>query len=249
MRKKIVAGNWKMNGDLNESLILFNALESRKDEFPQDVEVMVAPSYIYLHDLAKHENSGIKVIAQNCADNESGAFTGEISATMLKSIGIESCIVGHSERRHIYSESLRDISEKVMILINQNMQIIFCVGEQLSDRKTDSHFDVISEQLQAILSLSPSAFDNIIVAYEPVWAIGTGETASPEQAQEMHAFIRLKLKEAYGNQAKLTSILYGGSVKPSNAVELFSQEDVDGGLVGGASLNANDFIDIIKAAV
>lgn len=248
MRKKIVAGNWKMNGDLNESISLFKALESRKDEFPSDVEVMVAPSYLYLHELANRDNSGIKVIAQNCADNENGAFTGEVSATMLKSIGIESCIVGHSERRHIYGESLRDIAEKVMILINQNMQIIFCVGEQLSDRKSDSHFDVISDQLQSILSLAPSAFDNIIVAYEPVWAIGTGETASPEQAQEMHAFIRLKLKEAYGNQANLSSILYGGSVKPSNAVELFSQKDVDGGLVGGASLNTNDFIEIIKAA-
>lgn len=248
MRKKIVAGNWKMNGDLTSSSSLFQGLSSSSNEFPNGVEVMVAPPYVYLSEFANKNDSGITVVAQNCADKESGAYTGEVSASMLKSIGVKTSIVGHSERRHVYGESIRDISEKVIMLLKQDMRVIFCIGEQLSDRKANTHFSLIEDQLSSILSLDPSSFEKIIVAYEPVWAIGTGETASKEQAQEMHYFIRQKLNEVYGSLANQTPILYGGSVKPSNAVELFDQEDVDGGLVGGAALDADSFIAIIKAA-
>ena len=187
MRKKIVAGNWKMNGDYKSSIDLFESIATAKDTFPKNVEVMVAPAYVFLHDLAKRKSAAIEVIAQNCASNDQGAFTGEVAATMLKSIGVSTAIVGHSERRHIYGESIRDISEKVIQLVNQSMRVVFCVGEQLSERQSDVHFQVISDQLASIRSLDPVSFEKIIVAYEPVWAIGTGETASPEQAQEMHA--------------------------------------------------------------
>ena len=209
---------------------------------------MVAPSFVFLNELNQQKDSGVKILAQNCAGSEEGAYTGEVSAKMLKSIGIDSVIIGHSERRHIYGESIKDVSEKVSILLNNSMQVIFCIGEQLSERKSDTHFDVISDQLQSILSLEPTKFEKIVVAYEPVWAIGTGETASKEQAQEMHAYIRKQLKATYGNLANQTRILYGGSVKPNNAKDLFSEPDVDGGLVGGAALNANDFLQIIEAA-
>lgn len=248
MRKKIIAANWKMNEDLASANKLFKNISSAKSSFPANVEVMIAPSFVFLNDLAKIENSGVTVFAQNCADNESGAFTGEVSASMLQSIGIECSIAGHSERRHIYNESISDITKKVAILLKHNMRVVFCVGEKLLDRKSNTYFDVIIDQLQSILSLEPSSFKKITVAYEPVWAIGTGETASPEQAQEMHAFIRRELAKTYGDLANETCILYGGSVKPNNAVELFSKEDVDGGLVGGASLVADDFIKIILAA-
>lgn len=248
MRKKIVAGNWKMNGDLDSSNTLFNTLATQAPSFPKNVEVMVAPSFVFLNELINQKDDNIEVIAQNCASSEEGAFTGEVSAKMLKSIGIKSVIVGHSERRLIYGESIRDISEKVSILLNNSMQVIFCIGEKLSERKSNTHFDVISDQLQSIISLEPTKFEKVVLAYEPVWAIGTGETASKEQAQEMHEYIREQLRIAYGSLANQTRILYGGSVKPGNAKELFSQEDVDGGLVGGAALNADDFLKIIEAA-
>jgi triosephosphate isomerase len=248
MRKKIVAGNWKMNGTYTESITLFNALRSSENEFPPNVEVMVAPPFLYLQDLHKIGSSRIKVISQNCSSKSKGAFTGEISAAMLRSISIDCSIVGHSERRLIYKESISDISEKVKQLLSENMQVIFCVGEQLEERKSGNHFKVIDEQLSSIYSIDPSLFSKVVVAYEPVWAIGTGETASPEQAQEMHSFIRSKLREFYANAADQTRILYGGSVKPDNAVELFMKADVDGGLVGGAALQASDFIKIIQAA-
>lgn len=248
MRNKIVAGNWKMNGDHESSLSLFNAISNSKVEFPNNVEVMVAPPFVYLSELVGKKDSAVTVVAQNCADKESGAYTGEVSANMLKSIGVKTAIVGHSERRHVYGESIRDISEKVIMLLKHDMRVIFCIGEQLSERKANTHFDVIEQQLSSILALDPSSYEKVIVAYEPVWAIGTGETASKEQAQEMHHFIRQQLADVYGNLAKQTPILYGGSVKPSNAAELFAEEDVDGGLVGGASLDADSFLGIIKAA-
>ena len=248
MRKKIVAGNWKMNGTYSETIHLFNALRSNENEFSKNVEVMVAPPAIYLHDLVKLGSPIIKVISQNCSSKSKGAFTGDVSASMLKSIAIECSIVGHSERRIIFKESIAEISEKVKQLLSENMHVVFCVGEQLEERKSGNHFKVIEKQLISIFSIEASLFPKIIVAYEPVWAIGTGETASPQQAQEMHAFIRLKLREVYANAADQTRILYGGSVKPDNAAELFSQTDVDGGLVGGAALQANDFIKIIQAA-
>ena len=248
MRNKIVAGNWKMNGTLYESLDLFSAIAKRKNEFPDNVEVMVSPSFLYLKTFIDQGVDHIVVTAQNCADKESGAYTGEVSVNMLKSVGIKHVIVGHSERRLIYGETIKDISEKIVLVLQNDMIPIFCIGEELNDRQKGSHFKVIEEQLNSVLNLAPELFEKVIVAYEPVWAIGTGETATPEQAQEMHGFIRQKLSAVYGKLVQTTRILYGGSVKPGNAVEIFSKPDVDGGLVGGASMNADDFLAIIKSA-
>lgn len=248
MRNKIVAGNWKMNGTFDESTDLFNSIAERNNEFPNNVEVMVAPSYLYLKSFRDQNAGNLTIAAQNCADKESGAYTGEVSVSMLKSIGVKHVIVGHSERRLIYGESIKDISEKVILVLQNDMIPIFCIGEELNDRQKGSHFKVIEEQLDSVFNLAPELFEKVIIAYEPVWAIGTGETASPEQAQEMHGFIRQKLSDVYGQLVQTTRILYGGSVKPGNAVEIFSKPDVDGGLVGGASMNADDFLAIIKAA-
>jgi triosephosphate isomerase len=248
MRNKIVAGNWKMNGTLYESIDLLGAIAKRTMEFPNKVEVMVAPSFLYLKSLIDKGVDNIAVAAQNCADKESGAYTGEVSVSMLKSIGVNYVIVGHSERRLIYGETIRDISEKVVLVLQNDLIPIVCVGEELNDRQQGKHFEIIEKQLNSVFNLAPELFEKVIIAYEPVWAIGTGETATPEQAQEMHGFIRQKLSDVYGQLAQNTRILYGGSVKPGNAVEIFSKPDVDGGLVGGASMNADDFLAIIKAA-
>ena len=248
MRKNIVAGNWKMNGTFDESLALFQSIASKRNEIPDNVEVMVAPPYLYLKPMVDQKADRISIASQNCADKENGAFTGEISVGMLKSIGVKHVIVGHSERRLVYGETIRDISEKVVLVLQNDMVPVFCVGEELNDRQKGQHFDVIEKQLISVFNLAPVLFEKVILAYEPVWAIGTGETATPEQAQEMHGFIRQKLAEVYGSLVQQTRILYGGSVKPGNASELFSKPDVDGGLVGGASLNADDFLAIIKAA-
>ena len=190
-----------------------------------------------------------RVIAQNMNAAESGAFTGEISAGMLQSIGVKKVILGHSERRTFYNESDESLKDKVSTALKNDMEFIFCFGEQLSDRKSNSHFDVIKAQLSnALFHLSSSSWSNIILAYEPVWAIGTGETASPEQAQEMHTYIRSMIAEKYHQSlADCVSILYGGSVKPSNASAIFSQPDVDGGLIGGASLKLDDFYTIVQS--
>ena len=248
MRKYLVAGNWKMNGDYTGAMALFHELAERQNEFPPNVDVMIAPPFVFLKDIADRADQRIIVAAQNCADKESGAFTGEVSSPMLKSIGINHVIVGHSERRHIYGESNFTVTQKVSVLLKNNMVPIVCVGEELKDRLEKSHFEVVENQLISVFNLSADDFSRVIVAYEPVWAIGTGETATPEQAQEMHGFIREKLAEVFGSLVRKTRILYGGSVKPGNAAELFSKPDVDGGLVGGASLNADDFTAIIKAA-
>lgn len=248
MRKKIVAGNWKMNGTLYESIDLFGAIAKRTVEFPTTVEVMVAPSFLYLKSLIDMGVEPIAVVAQNCGDKEIGAYTGEVSVSMLKSISVNYVIVGHSERRLIYGETIRDISEKVVLVLQNDLIPIFCVGEELNDRQQGKYFEIIEKQLNSVYNLAPELFEKVIIAYEPVWAIGTGETATPEQAQEMHGFIRQKLSNVYGQLAQNTRILYGGSVKPANAVEIFSKPDVDGGLVGGASMNADDFLAIIKAA-
>jgi len=248
MRNKIVAGNWKMNGTFEESTNLFNAISERKDEFPKSVEVMVAPPYLYLKSLKDQKVDDVVVAAQNCADKEKGAYTGEVSVSMLKSVGIKHVIVGHSERRIIYGESIKDVSEKVVLVLQNDMIPIVCVGEELNDRQKGRHFKIIEEQLDSVLNLAPELFEKVVIAYEPVWAIGTGETATPEQAQEMHRFIRQKLSDIYGQLVQTTRILYGGSVKPDNAEEIFSKPDVDGGLVGGASMNADNFLAIIKAA-
>lgn len=248
MRQKIVAGNWKMNKDVHESMELLRAIQSTP--IPEAVRVMIAPPTLFLDRMAEAtQGHPLQVVSQNMNAAASGAFTGEISAEMLKSISIQATLLGHSERRAYYNETNETLSKKVKTAQENGMEIIFCFGEELADRKSNKHFEVVSEQLETgLFSTEALDWSNIILAYEPVWAIGTGETASPQQAQEMHAFIRSQIQNRFGAAiAEATSILYGGSVKPSNAVELFSQEDVDGGLIGGASLQAEDFLAIVNA--
>ena len=247
-RKKIVAGNWKMNNDLQETELLINELV--KETNHSGCEIMIAPSFVSLKasiDLLKDKD--IEVISQNVHQNNDGAYTGEISAKMLSSIGIKTTIIGHSERREYFSETHEILKNKVDTSIENSIKIIFCFGEELKDRKTNNHFNIISNQIsESLFHLSSLDWDNIILAYEPVWAIGTGETASSDQVQEMHSFIRSFIAQKYSSElAQKISILYGGSVKPNNAKEIFSMEDVDGGLIGGASLNSKDFFSIVNS--
>ncbi len=249
MRKKIVAGNWKMNNDLAETQELLSNLKMQLVKKPE-AEVMVAPPFTNLHEAFKSlKDTPVIVAAQNMHQNENGAFTGEVSAKMLKSIGVETVILGHSERRAHFHETNEILAEKVNAALNNEVKVIFCFGEELKDRQSEKHFDVVAKQLkESLYHIADASWENIILAYEPVWAIGTGETASPEQAQEMHAFIRKNISEAFNeNIAQEVSILYGGSVKPANASEIFAKEDVDGGLIGGASLKAVDFLEIVNA--
>ena len=251
MRKKIVAGNWKMNINIHEAKTLIAGIHQEIDQFHlQNTRVVISPSHVNLSAaLTLTEESIIEVAAQNMHQAKSGAFTGEVSANMLQSIGVQSVIIGHSERREYFKETDAILAEKVTAVLDNGMEAIFCFGELLEDRKSGNHFKVVKSQLQnGLFHLESKDFKNIVLAYEPVWAIGTGETASPEQAQEMHAFIRKTLAEKYNQEvADSVSILYGGSVKPENANEIFSKEDVDGGLIGGASLKPADFAAIIKA--
>jgi len=248
MRKKIVAGNWKMNKNIQESeelvFQLLNIYNSSK------AEVIIAPPYISLLSSVKIlKNSSIEVAAQNMHYAESGAFTGEISGSMLKSIGVNTVIIGHSERRAHFNETDEILAKKVDLALSKELRIIFCFGEELNDRKAGLENSVVKNQIKNVLfHLPASAWDQIVLAYEPVWAIGTGETASPQQAQDMHAFIRSVISLSYTkDMANKISILYGGSVKSSNAMEIFSKPDVDGGLIGGASLDADHFGMIINA--
>lgn len=248
MRNKIVAGNWKMNKNLQETDELLVELAAKMPD--TQAEVMVAPPFVNLSDAKKMlESSVIQVVAQNMNAAEKGAYTGEVSADMLLGIGIDTVIIGHSERRALFHENDEVLAEKVKAALNKQMRVIFCFGEELEDRKSGNHFEVVGEQLKnGLYQLDEGAWNQIVLAYEPVWAIGTGETASPEQAQEMHAYIRKSIAGRYNQElADKVSILYGGSVKPGNAKEIFSQPDVDGGLIGGASLVADDFVAIIKA--
>ena len=248
MRKQIVAGNWKMNNDLAGTEALISDLIKQKHT--SKAEIMIAPTFTNLWAAFEAlRQSEIEVIAQNMHFAESGAYTGEISAGMLKSIGINTVILGHSERRAYFNETDELLAKKVNTALANDMTVIFCFGEELADRKAGKEETVVASQIKnALFHLEASAFSNIILAYEPVWAIGTGETASPEQAQDMHAFIRKTLANKYGNDvANKVSILYGGSVKPDNAKEIFSKPDVDGGLIGGASLKATDFFAIVNA--
>lgn len=249
MRQKIVAGNWKMHKNAEETEDLINELI---DKLPTDLEtkVIIAPTFINLASAVDHtEFTNIRVAAQNVHQAEGGAFTGEISADMLKSIGVDTVIIGHSERRAYFHETDALLASKVETALKHDMSVIFCFGEELKDRSTNSHFNIVEGQLRdGLFNLPESAWDNIILAYEPVWAIGTGETATPEQAQEMHGFIRETVRKQYGSTvADNVSILYGGSVKPDNAREIFSKPDVDGGLIGGAALKSDDFVAIVKA--
>lgn len=248
MRKQIVAGNWKMNNDLPQTKKLITAL--KKQDITSNAEVMVAPTFTNLwHAFEALHNTDIEVIAQNMHFAENGAYTGEISATMLKSVGVDTVILGHSERRAYFNEDDALLAKKVDAALQNDMRVIFCFGEELGDRKSGNQENIVEGQIaNALFHLPASAWQHIVLAYEPVWAIGTGETASPEQAQDMHAFIRQTLSKKYdGDLANSVSILYGGSVKPNNAKEIFSKTDVDGGLIGGAALNAEDFFAIVNA--
>ena len=248
MRKKIVAGNWKMNNNKAETFALIADLKA-KGSF-NGVEVKVAPTAIHLAQaVGELSDSSIEVIGQNMHQATNGAYTGEISAPMLQSIGVNSVILGHSERRAYFNETDEALAEKVNTAVAHDMEVIFCFGEELEDRKSERHFEVVASQLKkALFHLEAAAWKTIVLAYEPVWAIGTGETASPEQAQEMHAYIRNLIQESYGaDVAENVAILYGGSVKPANAQEIFSKPDVDGGLIGGAALKADDFFAIVQS--
>lgn len=248
MRQQIVAGNWKMNNDLAQTESLLADLKSKTQS--SNAEVMVAPTFTNLyHATQALKNSKIEVIAQNMHFASNGAYTGEISASMLKSVGVKTVILGHSERREYFNETDEILAKKVDAALANNLRIIFCFGEVLADRKSGNHENVVGTQIKnALFHLEAAAFKNIVLAYEPVWAIGTGETASPEQVQDMHAFIRKTLSDKYGaDVANSVSILYGGSVKPNNAQEIFGKPDVDGGLIGGAALNADDFFAIVNA--
>lgn len=248
MRSNIVAGNWKMNKTAAETDALLDELAAKLPD--TTAEVMVAPVFVNLQAAVhKLEHSQIEVIAQNMHFADSGAFTGEVAADMLLDIGVRTVILGHSERRAYFHETDALLAKKVAQAMDKEMRVIFCFGEELEERKAGKHFEVVESQLKnALFDLPEAAWGRIVLAYEPVWAIGTGETATPEQAQEMHAFIRKIVAGAYSDSvAQDVSILYGGSVKPANAAEIFSKPDVDGGLIGGASLVANDFVAIISA--
>jgi len=237
-----------MNNNKTETEALIAAL-SAKGSF-NGVAVKIAPTSIHLaHAVEALSDSAIEVIGQNMHQSENGAYTGEISASMLQSVGVNSVILGHSERRAYFNETDEALAEKVRTAVTHDMEVVFCFGEELEDRKAERHFEVVERQLRrGLFHLEAAAWKTIVLAYEPVWAIGTGETASPEQAQEMHAFIRSLIEKVYGEAvADNVSILYGGSVKSANAQEIFSKPDVDGGLIGGAALNADDFFAIVQS--
>ena len=251
MKNKIVAGNWKMNKTFPEAEELLVSIAEGIDEMPLETEIIICPPFLYLEMAADvSEESSFYVGAQNMSTEEKGAYTGEISAEMIKSAGADFCIIGHSERRIYFKETNEELRKKVNVSLENDINPIFCIGEQLAERGEKNHFSVVEKQLsESLFHLDASQFERIVIAYEPVWAIGTGLTATPEQAQEMHAFIRSLIEKKYGTElAYNTYILYGGSCNPKNALELFTCKDVDGGLIGGASLDAEDFIAIINAA-
>ena len=246
MRKKIVAGNWKMNKNFQEGIDLANELVENFKPSDSNNQLVVCPPFIHIAALSVSlSNSAIVLGAQNCHTSEKGAYTGEISAGMLSSLNTSYCLVGHSERRAYFFEDNEELFQKCKQLLANSIQPIFCCGEQLEDRKDGAHFDVIEDQLEVLWKLSKADFQKVVIAYEPVWAIGTGETATANQAQEVHAFIRSQVaKHMDASIAENTTILYGGSCKPSNAQELFSKPDIDGGLIGGAAFQAEDFLAI-----
>jgi triosephosphate isomerase len=250
MRKKIVAGNWKMNLNRSEATELINNISEHLLDDIQDRHIWIFPPFPFLTDaVRKTAGTPIKVGAQNCSMYTSGAYTGEVAADMIASCDAELVLVGHSERRQYFNESNLVLTEKINQALSNNLCPVYCVGETLEERQGGKVEEVIEKQLvQALYHLSADKLQQVVIAYEPVWAIGTGETATPDQAQEVHAFIRKVLAGQYGEDvANEISILYGGSVKPANAEELFAMNDIDGGLIGGASLKASDFIAIFNA--
>lgn len=248
-RKNIVAGNWKMNKTLEEGNALTKGILEKLEA--NDVLVILGTPYIHLNDTASliAGQNQVKLASQNCHAEESGAYTGEISVSMLKSVGVDYVILGHSERRKYFSETDESVAAKVKTVLANGLSPIVCVGEELPVREAGEHEALVASQVEtALFQLDAAQFEKVIIAYEPVWAIGTGKTASPQQAQEMHKVIRSLILDKYGAElADRISILYGGSVKPKNASDLFSQPDVDGGLIGGASLKPDDFIAIINS--
>lgn len=253
MRSKIVAGNWKMNKSLEEAKALTSEIMAMvADEIKSDTKIVLCTPFPYLVTIKNQlgANSRIAVGAQNCSEHDAGAYTGETSALMIKSIDVPYVIVGHSERRQFFAEDGKLLAKKVDKVLDNGLTPIFCCGEPLEIRENGTHEEVVKQQVEeSLFHLTAEAIQNVVIAYEPVWAIGTGKTATSQQAQDMHAVIRSYLSERFGKEvAENISILYGGSVKPDNAREIFSCPDVDGGLVGGASLKSRDFVDIIKGA-
>jgi triosephosphate isomerase len=251
MRRFLIAGNWKMNGGPYDAAELLEGLKANKADVDEKVDVLVCPPFVsigmavnYLHD------TDIQVGAQNIHFEENGAYTGEISGSMLAESGCNFVIVGHSERRQYFGETNETVNKRAKKALEHKLAPVICVGESLEQRKTNEHFDLVKEQIKAALNnISDEEAMDVVIAYEPIWAIGTGETASPEQAQEMHKYIREVLAGIYSQEvAEKINVLYGGSMKPANAQELLSQPDVDGGLIGGASLDADSFSEIITIA-
>jgi triosephosphate isomerase (TIM) len=250
MRKNIVAGNWKMNKTLQEGIELAKEVNASVANISPKCDIVLGTPAIHITEVVKVvDGKKIGVAAQNCADKASGAYTGEISASMIKSTGANYVILGHSERRTYYGETNATLKDKVDLALANGLTPIFCIGEVLAEREASKHFDVVKSQVsEGLFHLSAADFGKVVLAYEPVWAIGTGKTATSDQAQEIHAFIRQTLVAKYGSEvANNTSILYGGSCNASNAKELFANPDVDGGLIGGAALKAADFLAIITA--
>lgn len=249
MRKNIVAGNWKMNTTLPEGLALAKGLDEALKGKTPNCDVIIGTPFTHLASVAAAiDTNKIGVAAENCADKEKGAYTGEVSAAMVASTGAKYVILGHSERRAYYHETPEILKTKVELALANGLTPIFCIGEVLEEREANKQNEVVAAQMESVFSLSAEDFSKIVLAYEPVWAIGTGKTATPDQAQEIHAFIRSLIADKYGKEvADNCSILYGGSAKPSNAKELFANPDVDGGLIGGAALKAADFKGIIDA--
>lgn len=251
MRKKIVAGNWKMNTTVAEGVALAQEVVKNLADAPvANVQVCMATPFVHLSEVKKVlEGTNIWLAAQNCSDQAKGAYTGEVSAAMLKDLGVDAVIIGHSERRTYYGETDAILLAKLRQVLQNNMVPIFCIGEVLAEREADIHFDVVKKQIDhTLFELTAEEFSKVVIAYEPVWAIGTGKTATAAQAQEMHAFIRSHLATKFGKEmAANCTLQYGGSCNAANAKELFANADVDGGLIGGASLKAADFTTIIRS--
>jgi len=250
MRRKIVAGNWKMNMNLQDGIALAKELNDTLTADKPNCGVVICTPFIHLASIAQFLNQDVVALgAENCADKVKGAYTGEVSAEMVKSTGAQYVIIGHSERRGYYNETPEILREKVLLALENGLQVIFCIGESLEEREANKQNEVVKAELEgSVFNLSEEDFRKVIIAYEPIWAIGTGKTATSDQAEEIHAYIRSIIAERYGKEvAEDTTILYGGSCKASNAPELFAKPDIDGGLIGGASLKAADFKGIIDA--
>lgn len=251
MKSKIVIGNWKMNKSFDDAEDLISDIEESLENLKLNTLVVIAPPYPYLELATDHAmEANFECAAQNCSQFENGAYTGEISASMLADLDVDFCIIGHSERRKYFGETNEILAQKVNRLTDNYIIPIYCCGEVIEEREAGTHFEVIKKQIEeGLFHLTPENFERVIIAYEPVWAIGTGLTATPQQAEEMHLFIRSLIEKKYGTEiAYNLNILYGGSCNPANALDLFTQPNVDGGLIGGASLKTEDFVAIIAAA-